>query len=103
MANLGPGFARVPFWEGDDGGPDWRGFQPPAVVQQPPGQPRSSKLDPDYLCHDLTMPGPLAEHLSGTFRICGFLCRFCADRSVRDGLGEIKSQSEKKGGPLTKS
>ncbi len=84
------------FWSGlrcialrqrDDGRSNrWR-FQPPAIPEQPPGQPRSPKLNGDDLRHGRTMPGRLAARLPDPLRICGLLCRFRA--GVRCGVAAL--------------
>ena len=79
VAAPGLGLRRARLWKGDSGGTKRRRLQPPAVVEQPPGQSRRPKLDADDFPHAATMPGRLAAHLSGMPRICGFLCRFRAD------------------------
>jgi hypothetical protein len=68
--------------EGEDGGPGRFCLQPPAVVQEPPRQPRLSELNGDDLCHAATMHGAFAVRLSEAFRICGLLCRFRADEAL---------------------
>jgi hypothetical protein len=83
VSGLGLRLRRIAFREGDDGRANgWR-FQPPAVVQQPPRQARSPKLNGDDLPHDPTMRCRLAARVPGMFRICVFLCRFRAGGEAR--------------------
>ena len=79
MPGLGSGLRRLGFREGDNGGTNGRLHQPPAIVQEPPWQPRAPESKGDDFAHGPTMPGRLAADLSGMFRICGFLCRYRAD------------------------
>jgi hypothetical protein len=79
MPGLGSGLRRFGFRERDNGGTNGRLLQPPAIVQEPPWQPRAPELKDDDFAHGATMPGLLAADLSGLFRICVFLCRFRAD------------------------
>ena len=72
MPDLGCGPRRAGFGKGEDARPGGRGFQPPAVLEQPPGQSRS-ELDADDFPHGVTMPAALAAGLLGLFRNCGFL------------------------------
>jgi hypothetical protein len=76
---MGLGLRCDGFREGDDGSPSRFCFQPPAVVQESPGQSRLLKLNGDDLCHGVTMHSGFAARLFVTFRICGLLCRFRAD------------------------
>jgi hypothetical protein len=75
----GLGLRRVALRQGDHGGGNRRRFQPPAVVEQPPRQPRSPELNNDDFPHGRTMRRRLAARLFDMFRICGILCRICAD------------------------
>ena len=82
MAGLGFGlgfaFGCVALRKGDDADANGR-FQPEAADEAPPWQSRSPEVKRDDVSHAPTMPGQLAASMRRLPRICGFLCRYCAD------------------------